>query len=175
MSLRFLECKQVTKKKNMKDQNNRNNILQMDVTQGTMTASRDRNPNGQAALKKGQTMWADSWIVDFQCQQHGIIRYNCADSLDRTNAASYFGAVQVIRYHSHNVPLSAYFELWKICIRMTESIQSLLTIMLHRMCKRIAWYWKSLCMQINGWLYNSSTSLVHIINQQLMKLIINFW
>ncbi len=28
-------------------------------------------------------------------QQHGLERYNCADSLDRTNAASYFGAVQV--------------------------------------------------------------------------------
>ncbi|GLT56600.1 hypothetical protein SLA2020_296310 [Shorea laevis] len=27
--------------------------------------------------------------------QHGIIRFNCADSLDRTNAASYFGALQV--------------------------------------------------------------------------------
>ncbi|CAN6468275.1 unnamed protein product [Victoria cruziana] len=28
--------------------------------------------------------------------QHGVIRYNCADSLDRTNAASYFGALQVL-------------------------------------------------------------------------------
>ncbi|XP_068634248.1 probable phosphoinositide phosphatase SAC9 [Aristolochia californica] len=27
--------------------------------------------------------------------QNGVIRYNCADSLDRTNAASYFGALQV--------------------------------------------------------------------------------
>jgi SacI homology domain/WW domain len=27
--------------------------------------------------------------------QNGIIRFNCADSLDRTNAASFFGAVQV--------------------------------------------------------------------------------
>lgn len=31
----------------------------------------------------------------WQSQQHGLERYNCADSLDRTNAASYFGAVQV--------------------------------------------------------------------------------
>ncbi len=29
-------------------------------------------------------------------QQKGIVRYNCADSLDRTNAASYFGAVQAL-------------------------------------------------------------------------------
>lgn len=29
-------------------------------------------------------------------QQQGVVRYNCADSLDRTNAASYFGAVQAL-------------------------------------------------------------------------------
>lgn len=29
-------------------------------------------------------------------QQRGVVRYNCADSLDRTNAASYFGAVQAL-------------------------------------------------------------------------------
>lgn len=28
-------------------------------------------------------------------QQNGVVRFNCADSLDRTNAASYFGALQV--------------------------------------------------------------------------------
>lgn len=28
--------------------------------------------------------------------QEGVIRFNCADSLDRTNAASFFGAVQVL-------------------------------------------------------------------------------
>lgn len=28
-------------------------------------------------------------------QQRGIARYNCADSLDRTNVGSFFGAVQV--------------------------------------------------------------------------------
>ena len=88
-------------------------LLQMDVTQGTMTASGDRTPNGQAALKVGQTIWADSWIVDFQCQQHGIIRYNCADSLDRTNAASYFGAVQVIHYQSQKITSCACFD-WTI-------------------------------------------------------------
>ncbi|KAI3826704.1 hypothetical protein L1987_00756 [Smallanthus sonchifolius] len=37
-------------------------------------------------------------ITGFFCLrvlQNGVIRYNCADSLDRTNAASYFGALQV--------------------------------------------------------------------------------
>jgi hypothetical protein len=28
-------------------------------------------------------------------QQQGVTRYNCADSLDRTNVGSFFGAVQV--------------------------------------------------------------------------------
>ena len=28
--------------------------------------------------------------------QHGLLRYNCADSLDRTNLASFFGAVQLV-------------------------------------------------------------------------------
>ena len=28
--------------------------------------------------------------------QRGVLRYNCADSLDRTNLASYFAAVQVL-------------------------------------------------------------------------------
>lgn len=28
-------------------------------------------------------------------QQRGVTRYNCADSLDRTNVGSYFGAIQV--------------------------------------------------------------------------------
>nr|XP_043609995.1 probable phosphoinositide phosphatase SAC9 [Erigeron canadensis] len=37
-------------------------------------------------------------IIGFFClrvHQNGVIRYNCADSLDRTNAASFFGALQV--------------------------------------------------------------------------------
>lgn len=35
------------------------------------------------------------WQVRWQRRQQGVLRYNCADSLDRTNAASYFAAVQV--------------------------------------------------------------------------------
>ena len=33
--------------------------------------------------------------MHWQSQQRGVLRFNCADSLDRTNAASYFVAVQV--------------------------------------------------------------------------------
>lgn len=44
------------------------------------------------------TNWDARWRMRWQSQQHGLERYNCADSLDRTNAASYFGAVQVFAY-----------------------------------------------------------------------------
>mmetsp|Transcript_29308 Transcript_29308/g.75960 ORF Transcript_29308/g.75960 Transcript_29308/m.75960 type:complete len:625 (+) Transcript_29308:102-1976(+) len=35
------------------------------------------------------------WQVKWLQQQRGLARYNCADSLDRTNVGSFFGAVQV--------------------------------------------------------------------------------
>jgi hypothetical protein len=35
------------------------------------------------------------WQCRWFRQQCGVTRYNCADSLDRTNVASFFGAVQV--------------------------------------------------------------------------------
>ncbi|KAJ7567413.1 hypothetical protein O6H91_02G146100 [Diphasiastrum complanatum] len=35
-------------------------------------------------------------VFKFSMKQEGIIRFNCADSLDRTNAASFFGAIQVL-------------------------------------------------------------------------------
>ncbi|XP_076900797.1 putative phosphoinositide phosphatase SAC9 isoform X2 [Bidens hawaiensis] len=46
---------------------------------------------------EGEKIYNDD-ISGFFCLralQNGVIRYNCADSLDRTNAASYFGALQV--------------------------------------------------------------------------------
>ncbi|XP_071721407.1 probable phosphoinositide phosphatase SAC9 isoform X2 [Rutidosis leptorrhynchoides] len=46
---------------------------------------------------KGENFYNDD-IIGFFCMrvhQNGVIRYNCADSLDRTNAASFFGALQV--------------------------------------------------------------------------------
>ncbi|KAL3691590.1 hypothetical protein R1sor_005241 [Riccia sorocarpa] len=38
--------------------------------------------------------------------QDGVIRFNCADSLDRTNAASFFGAVQVLAEQCRRLSLS---------------------------------------------------------------------
>ena len=39
------------------------------------------------------------WQARWQRRQQGVLRYNCADSLDRTNAASNFAAVQVESHH----------------------------------------------------------------------------
>jgi len=43
------------------------------------------------------TAWPGGWRVRWEAQQRGCVRFNCADSLDRTNAASYFCAVQARR------------------------------------------------------------------------------
>ncbi|URE26923.1 SacI domain [Musa troglodytarum] len=46
---------------------------------------------------KGLVVSSDDFDGGFclRSLQNGVIRFNCADSLDRTNAASYFGALQV--------------------------------------------------------------------------------
>ncbi|CAN1788323.1 Probable phosphoinositide phosphatase SAC9 [Linum perenne] len=46
---------------------------------------------------KGEIICSDNYVGAFclRTHQNGVIRFNCADSLDRTNAASYFGALQV--------------------------------------------------------------------------------
>lgn len=46
---------------------------------------------GSAGVTPYDARWQARWVR----QQQGVLRYNCADSLDRTNAASYFAAVQV--------------------------------------------------------------------------------
>lgn len=70
----------------------------MDISQGTLYSTQNAPNSGresQEAFSKNETIWVDKWHVTHTCEQQGIVRYNCADSLDRTNAASYFGAVQV--------------------------------------------------------------------------------
>ncbi|KAK9169591.1 hypothetical protein Syun_001731 [Stephania yunnanensis] len=46
---------------------------------------------------KGEVICVDDFEGAFclRSHQNGVIRFNCADSLDRTNAASYFGSLQV--------------------------------------------------------------------------------
>ena len=40
------------------------------------------------------TTWPGGWVVQWSQEQTGVIRFNCADSLDRTNVASYFAATE---------------------------------------------------------------------------------
>lgn len=46
---------------------------------------------------RGEIIYNDDYEGAFclRSHQNGVIRFNCADSLDRTNAASYFGSLQV--------------------------------------------------------------------------------
>ena len=45
----------------------------------------------------GVTPWPPRFQMRWTSRQTSLLRFNCADSLDRTNAASYFAAVQVSR------------------------------------------------------------------------------
>jgi hypothetical protein len=56
---------------------------------GTLEPGAAGGSDGDAA-----TAWPGGWRMRWQAQQRGCLRFNCADSLDRTNAASYFCAVQ---------------------------------------------------------------------------------
>lgn len=46
---------------------------------------------------RGEIIYTEDYEGAFclRSHQNGVIRFNCADSLDRTNAASYFGSLQV--------------------------------------------------------------------------------
>ncbi|KAK2075637.1 hypothetical protein QBZ16_001745 [Prototheca wickerhamii] len=43
------------------------------------------------------TWWPPAATVRWESRQRGILRYNCADSLDRTNAATCFGSLPVLQ------------------------------------------------------------------------------
>ncbi|KAJ8774787.1 hypothetical protein K2173_017233 [Erythroxylum novogranatense] len=66
--------------------------LAIDISEGDYLPSRQR-------LKdcRGEIIHNDDFAGAFclRSHQNGVIRFNCADSLDRTNAASYFGSLQV--------------------------------------------------------------------------------
>lgn len=56
----------------------------------------------------GEIIHNDDFEGDFclRSHQNGVIRFNCADSLDRTNAASYFGALQVFMEQCRRLGIS---------------------------------------------------------------------
>ena len=51
--------------------------------------------------------WPGFDAVSLSSRQRGLLRYNCADSLDRTNAASYFGGVLLLVEQCHALGLGA--------------------------------------------------------------------
>eukprot|EP00210_Caulerpa_lentillifera_P002977 g2842.t1 len=50
---------------------------------------------GRSQLDSNRSDWMGRETIDWISQQQGLVRYNCADSLDRTNIASFFVSVQV--------------------------------------------------------------------------------
>ncbi|PON83295.1 SAC domain containing protein [Trema orientale] len=57
---------------------------------------------------KGEIIHSDNLEGAFclRSRQNGVIRFNCADSLDRTNAASYFGSLQVFMEQCRRLGIS---------------------------------------------------------------------
>lgn len=66
--------------------------ISIGITEGDYLPSRQRIGNC-----RGEVIYTDEFEGAFclRSRQRGVLRFNCADSLDRTNAASYFGALQV--------------------------------------------------------------------------------
>lgn len=68
-----------------------------DSTTSTSSTATDPSTSSAtpAAHKPGTSPAGRGWTATWFRQQKGVTRYNCADSLDRTNVGSFFGAVQV--------------------------------------------------------------------------------
>ncbi|GAB2293209.1 Probable phosphoinositide phosphatase sac9 [Dionaea muscipula] len=66
--------------------------ISIGITEGDYLPSRQR-----LADCRGQVIYTNEYEGAFclRTRQNGALRFNCADSLDRTNAASYFGSLQV--------------------------------------------------------------------------------
>ncbi|KXZ46422.1 hypothetical protein GPECTOR_43g858 [Gonium pectorale] len=55
-----------------------------------------RRDDGTGIIASRVSAAGVGWRAHWMKQQRGVTRYNCADSLDRTNVGSFFGAVQVL-------------------------------------------------------------------------------
>ncbi|TQD80193.1 hypothetical protein C1H46_034247 [Malus baccata] len=66
--------------------------ISIGISEGDFLPSRERIKDC-----RGEIIYNDDFEGAFclRSRQNGVIRFNCADSLDRTNAASYFGSLQV--------------------------------------------------------------------------------
>ncbi|KAL3635791.1 putative phosphoinositide phosphatase sac9 [Castilleja foliolosa] len=73
------------------------------ISEGDYLPTRERIKNC-----KGEIICNDDYDGAFclRSHQNGVIRFNCADSLDRTNAASFFGALQVFMEQCRRLGIS---------------------------------------------------------------------
>ncbi|GMH21986.1 hypothetical protein Nepgr_023829 [Nepenthes gracilis] len=62
---------------------------------------------------RGEVIYTDEYNGAFclRSRQNGVLRFNCADSLDRTNAATYFGSLQVFVEQCRRLGISLDSEL----------------------------------------------------------------
>ncbi|XP_011091527.1 probable phosphoinositide phosphatase SAC9 isoform X2 [Sesamum indicum] len=77
--------------------------ISIGISEGDYLPSRQRINNC-----KGEVIYNDDYDGAFclRSHQNGVIRFNCADSLDRTNAASFFGALQVFTEQCRRLGIS---------------------------------------------------------------------
>lgn len=68
------------------------------AAEGGQWAGEQQSAGGSGAGSAGEgpfTPWPPRWRMRWHRQQRGIVRFNCADSLDRTNAATCFAMLPV--------------------------------------------------------------------------------
>ena len=79
-------------------------VMESGFAVGTM--ERKQTANGSTAtstsssgtnLLNNITPWGDGWQMRWEQRQKGLLRFNCADSLDRTNAATCFAILPVVQ------------------------------------------------------------------------------
>ncbi|CAH9117203.1 unnamed protein product [Cuscuta europaea] len=77
--------------------------ISIGITEGDYLPSRQRIKDC-----KGEIICINDFdgVFCLRSHQNGVIRFNCADSLDRTNAASFFGALQVFVEQCRRIGIS---------------------------------------------------------------------
>ncbi|XP_051142615.1 probable phosphoinositide phosphatase SAC9 isoform X2 [Andrographis paniculata] len=77
--------------------------ISISISEGDYLPSRQKINNC-----KGEVIYSEDYDGAFclRSHQNGVIRFNCADSLDRTNAASFFGALQVFAEQCRRLGIS---------------------------------------------------------------------
>jgi len=74
-------------------------VMQSGIALGTMVPGEILVDvkNGKEMGEEDVTPWGRSWHMQWLQRQNGLLRFNCADSLDRTNAATCFAMLPVLQ------------------------------------------------------------------------------